>query len=391
MKLLFILGRQPELGVAEIESLYGADSILELQDNILIAEINEEKINFNRLGGSIKLAQILDIAPLDSLDEAFDEALKYIDSQTSNIESGKVNLGFSAYKINVNVKNLHSLGLRAKKLAKKNGRTARFVPNQELELNSASVIHNKLLSKNGFEIIFAKVNESIYIAKTVNIQNIEAYAKRDQNRPFRDTKVGMLPPKLAQIIINLASGNYKIEGQLLLDPFCGTGVVLQEASLMGYQVMGSDVDDRMVEYTNKNLSWLREKFNHINPPIDIKVGDATNTSWSKFNILASETYLGTPFNTRPSENVLEDVINSVNELLINFLSNLKPQIDQNTGICIAVPAWKMDGRHITLPLIDQIEDLGYNFVDLKHINSKAIFYDRENQIVARQLLILRKR
>ena len=84
------------------------------------------------------------------------------------------------------------------------------------------------------------------------MQDIESYTKRDRERPKRDAKVGMLPPKLAQIIINLAAGQLPEEklqnicdiplgepiprrllGQTVLDPFCGTGVILQEASADG--------------------------------------------------------------------------------------------------------------------------------------------------------------
>lgn len=62
--------------------------------------------------------------------------------------------------------------------------------------------------------------------RTSFVQDIESYTARDQARPMRDARVGMLPPKLAQIIINLALSNNDITE--VLDPFCGTGVVLQE-------------------------------------------------------------------------------------------------------------------------------------------------------------------
>ena len=48
----------------------------------------------------------------------------------------------------------------------------------------------------------------------------------------------MLPPKLAQIIVSLSGTQ---PGQTVLDPFCGTGVVLQEALIMGAIVYGFDL------------------------------------------------------------------------------------------------------------------------------------------------------
>ena len=42
------------------------------------------------------------------------------------------------------------------------------------------------------------------VAKTVWVQDIDAYSKRDINRE-RSMTVGMMPPKLAQIMINLST------------------------------------------------------------------------------------------------------------------------------------------------------------------------------------------
>lgn len=70
---------------------------------------------------------------------------------------------------------------------------------------------------------------------------------RDYGRPARDARVGMLPPKLAQIMLNLSVKDEK--SGTVLDPFCGTGVLLQEAALAGFDFIGSDIEPRMVEMT----------------------------------------------------------------------------------------------------------------------------------------------
>lgn len=56
------------------------------------------------------------------------------------------------------------------------------------------------------------------MAKTVWIQDIESYSDRDMNRD-RSMTVGMMPPKLAQIMVNLGTkGSYN---DMVWDPFCG--------------------------------------------------------------------------------------------------------------------------------------------------------------------------
>jgi hypothetical protein len=103
---------------------------------------------------------------------------------------------------NISTKKILATGLSIKKAIKSTGRPMRLVPNKDQELNSAQVVHNKLTDENGWELLIIKDGSKTIIAQTVKVQDIENYAKRDQERPRRDPKVGMLPPKLAQIIIS---------------------------------------------------------------------------------------------------------------------------------------------------------------------------------------------
>ncbi len=249
------------------------------------------------------------------------------------------------------------------------------------------------------------------MAQTLFVQDIEAYAARDQARPARDARVGMLPPKLAQIIINLSAGRIERDLQLgpqnsktgtktssqvprisILDPFCGTGVVLQEALLVGYNVQGSDLETKMVEYTKTNLAWLVKSHPDINGLANVEQGDATNKQWAAISTVASETYLGRPLSTMPSPAKLKEIIGDVNTILSKFLLNLAPQIKPNRPLCLAVPAWLHASGQIThLPLIDQIGKLGYNRLEFKHVRSSDLVYFRPGQTVARQLLVISRR
>ena len=58
-------------------------------------------------------------------------------------------------------------------------------------------------------------------------------------------------PRFARALINLARVK---RGDKVIDPFCGTGSILIEASLMGMEVYGSDIDERMIFASRKNLS-----------------------------------------------------------------------------------------------------------------------------------------
>jgi len=68
--------------------------------------------------------------------------------------------------------------------------------------------------------------EGFTVAQTVWIQDIESYTERDIDRD-RSMTVGMMPPKIAQIMISLGTQGKK--DTVIWDPFCGLGTTLIEA------------------------------------------------------------------------------------------------------------------------------------------------------------------
>ena len=73
---------------------------------------------------------------------------------------------------------------------------------------------------------------------------------KPHKRPF--FYPGSMSPKLARCMVNLSRVK---AGQLLLDPFCGTGGILIEAGLIGCKVVGSDVNWKMKNGTAINLDY----------------------------------------------------------------------------------------------------------------------------------------
>jgi tRNA G10 N-methylase Trm11 len=207
----------------------------------------------------------------------------------------------------------------------------------------------------------------------------------------------MLPPKLAQIMINLARGatdngyiGRTSSPTVLLDPFCGTGVVLQEAALMGFDTYGTDLEPRMIDFTKTNLAWLK-KTHRVNFGVKLEVGDATNYTWTPpINLVATETYLGQPYSTAPPSEKLQHNITTCNTIISKFLTNLATQIAPETGLCIAVPCWFLNNKTYHLPLTHQMTTFDYEQIFYTD-SQKPLVYHRENQIVGRELLILRKK
>lgn len=409
-KSICILGRLPALGLAELESLYGSEHTKPI-DGAALLDIPAEEINFKRLGGSMKVARILTSLPYTDWPQISKYLKEIIPEHVEKLDEGKFTLGLSVYGLKVQVNDINKLALQIKKSVKASGRPVRVLQNKTLELNSAQVLYNKLTHRGSWEILILKNGQDTILAQTLFVQDIEAYAGRDQARPKRDARVGMLPPKLAQTIINLTNAP---EGSTVLDPFCGTGVILQEALLMGYNVIGTDLEPRMVEYSKSNIDWLKQKYPAIDTKIDIEAGDATSQKWTDFDVIASEVYLGRAFNTYPSEGELKQAISDANTIIKKFLINLLPQLKAGQKVCLAVPAWKLrdiagsrdksrtgrvfgsaekqtSARFISLPLLDHLTEMGYNYLEFKHVRNSELIYYREDQVVARQLIRLEKK
>jgi tRNA (guanine10-N2)-dimethyltransferase len=390
---LFILGRQQLIDLAELMSLYGED-VRMVEQTAAIIDRSPNTIDFNRIGGSIKLCSVLDTLPTDDWQAIQQAVIDLLTDRVSKLSAGKITIGFSVYNFRTTSTQVMSLGLSVKKSLRHNGRSVRFVPNVSAQLNSAQVIHNHLTRDHGFEIVLCREGHRTIIAQTTNVQDIDSYSRRDYGRPKRDPRVGMLPPKLAQIMINLGVGA-DLSNLTLLDPFCGTGVVLQEALLMGCRVYGSDINPRMVEYTKLNLDWLRHNYNIPEfGTLPLEVQDATTAVWKNhFDTVVSELFLGPPLTKLPNKDQLESIRQRCDSEIEKFLINIAKQVPKNTRLCLALPAWQVaDNQFIRLPLLDHLSQLGYNQPSfMQHFKPAGLIYARLNQKVARELLIITRK
>ena len=373
MKYIAVLGRLPRLSIAELETFFSDVQFLGASERgLAVFEVSEDgkAPEFRRFGGSLKFGEEIPGGAHGVLD------------WLSSLPEGKITLGVSDFRSKGSRRKAQEEALRLKRILQRSGRSVRVLENKEAVLSTATSHHNQLAEKkNHVEIMMTDGGNF----KLSYVQNITDYAKRDQARPARDAKVGMLPPKLAQILINLLGEMPR--GSVLLDPFCGTGVVLQEASLDGFIPYGTDVNERMVEYSRRNLEWLGTE------KMKLEVGDATEHKWSgKIGGVAAEIFLGSPMAQVPGEMKLKEEKEWCRGILLGFLKNLLPQIESGAGVVLAIPAWRRaSGRYETLGILDEVQEMGYNLRKYRNSRQEDLLYYREGQVVAREIIVLRKK
>lgn len=411
---LCILGRQPAIGLAELEVRFGAAAVTPIERT---AALVESDIDLRDFGGTVKTAAVLATVSSANFDRLIREAAGLLRGVAADMPEGKIKLGLSFYGIGAPEPRINAAGLTLKKILKGLGRSVRVVPNKSPALTSAQVLHNQLLSEVGIELVFVRHADTTIIARALQEQDIEDYALRDRGRPRRDAFVGMLPPKLAQIMINLGTGASAAPPQAsratpehgeaedstkevamrgvqpprILDPFCGTGVLLQEVALRGFAVYGTDIEERMIRYSRDNINWLKDAYG-ISFNWYLEVGDATEHRWQPpVDAVICETYLGQPLSGLPKPEKLQEIIHTCNVIHRKFLQNIGSQIPAGTPLCLAVPAWRVGNGFRHLPVLRDIEEIGYTRRSLVHADRSELIYHREDQIVARELLILAKK
>jgi len=325
MQYFFILGNNPTLSLAEISAVFDLVDKNQgefIAPNIFILNINQDiqpnKL-IKRLGGIIKIGKIYNtIQPNNKA--IIDKGLDLIDKQE---KQGKFKFGISYYgSKHINLK---PIGMEIKKYLKEKKISCRWITSKEKTLSSVVVEQNKLTSK-GIEIILIEDGNKILLGQTKTVQPFKELSFRDYGRPARDDESGMLPPKLAQIMINLAQANLE---DTVLDPFCGSGTILTEAALMGYKnLIGSDISKKAVEDTKQNIKWIKDKFEIRNSKFEIYSQNATQLSQTlkhnSIDAIITEPYLGPQRGKIDIKKTVQELEQLYNKSLTEFKKILKP-------------------------------------------------------------------
>jgi tRNA G10 N-methylase Trm11 len=371
---LFILGKNRELSLAELLALYPTAEIKSIGHDYVSLKLNKKffQKDLDRLGGVIKVARLITSVNFKALEPALHKTIQ------DRYQNKKFNYAVSVYDYSQG--NLRNILAGLKKLLKKSNIRSRFA-NQNFK-NLSVAQYKGLRNKNGVEFIVCK-GKAMLLAEVVAVQNIDAYSERDFNKPFRSMKVGMLPPKLAQILINLTG----VQKGIIWDPFCGGGVLLMEALLMGHDVIGSDIDPKTLEGAKKNVEWLGS-----DSKADFFVHDATSLFEGKTaNAIAMEGYLG-PLQTRKStQQHLKSLLSELDTLYVGFFEALKVMRFKGP-IVIAMPFFRVrSGLDVLLEdTVKKIEALGFALTvllpkSLSRHDITVLKYARPDQIVGRAI------
>jgi tRNA G10 N-methylase Trm11 len=385
----FILGSHPTLSKAELSAVLGHFEIIAESKTVLITSIEEKNLGRlqSRLAGIVKIGHI--IGELSEWDQ--NGAAELIAAYASGaMGKNKICFGISVYDLGDEKMarelegEIDTLGGTIKRFLKESGRPVRYVTSKQPRLSSVVVETNSLLSSGGEFVLLVK-KDKILLGQTAVIQDFKAWSDRDYGRPKRDKRSGMLPPKLARIMINLSGKDP--ESSSLMDPFCGSGTVLMEASLMGWsRLVGSDISEKAVADTKKNLGWLYRNFDVREPEISILLSSAADLpsiedAPAPVDAIVTEVFLGRPLQSTIDGHELKKTEKELMPIFEQSFESLKQLLKPAATLVVAFPAYKKrDGSWHHLPIAAMLEGLGYTVED-EHL------YYRDKQLVARNIFV----
>ena len=384
---IFQTGHGKGLSKMEIEATSAPDAIIdEVEDGFVVEDKLEDPIaHLNRLGGTVRILEVVQTGP-SSMPLNFEEwVTKAVEEGVKNKE-GKVRYGVSMHPKSEKV--LTKILIGSKKRLKEVLGNVRFVNKDFQNLSSVQAWHEGLLEDGAIELHLFQGEKKWYLARTVAIQDFESYSHRDYNRPARSAKNGMFPPKLAQVLINLAIGARQPSKEIsIVDPFCGSGTVLQEAWLMGCKTQGSDLSAPIIDDAKANLSWLHYEYQLENPPY-VFVKDATQLTKEDLPtglvFFVSETTLGPALTEALPAAELKKVQSELENLYDAFFANLK-KIAPGTTMVFTTPYHRQGNERLFLPHLPKILAKHTTIVPLSDHERPSLFFERKDQLVSREI------
>lgn len=170
---------------------------------------------------------------------------------------------------------------------------------------------------------------------------------------------------------------------LIYDPFCGSGTILQQALVLGYNVMGSDISPKAISDTKTNLGWL-EKETGIKAKYSIFLSDITKQSplGIKINAIVTEPYLGPALKGRESREQIEKSMQNLTRLYRTSLQKFAEWLTPGNFAIMIIPKFQQTKKAWTI-----------DFASISPKSLKVVGhweYAREGQHVIREIYKIQK-
>jgi tRNA G10 N-methylase Trm11 len=223
----------------------------------------------------------------------------------------------------------------------------------------------RVVSRSAMDFLVFPIGAASQWGVTVYVPETEGFRERSTERPYVTSGIS-LSSRLARLLVNISGVS---RGQVLLDPFCGSGTVLGEALLKGADCVGVDRNHGSVERAKENLAWLLSQGKHSGggggggggqrppPSYSVVTGDATNLRRSLGDLMVdaivSEPILMPRLSSPPTLEKARRLVKRASIIYSDALYEMSGVLKRGGRMVLVTPSVRtIEGRDVTLSFED---------------------------------------
>ncbi len=354
---LFFLGQTTELCLAELQAVLHQcqQPSAELLTPLIAQVTTDTELDAvalqNRLGGTVKITQVLESLPIVEPEIVSEHILTILRQRRPHrfvvAEQGRD----------------HREPLRVEELKATLVREGQKISYKQTPRSGANAA--LLKSSKALEIQVIQTATAIILAVTLAWQDVDVWSLRDVGKPYRDRKRGILQPKIAHMMLNLALGDRNPREQVMLDPFCGSGTILIEATMLDIPVvLGADLALEAVTQSRANLEWWQEQLveSFTSEFVVSPVERLEKTSFHhQPTLVVTEPFLG---KLTPHQEDLAGIIRGLEKMYRGMFRSLARLLPADGMVAIILPSYQIGQRVVTVEnTLRHATELGFTLVD----------------------------
>jgi len=196
------------------------------------------------------------------------------------------------------------------------------------------LLAEEVLARNALDIISFPYGRGYGLGPTAWVPDVASIRRRALAKPAPRSEIS-LSPRLAQLLVNLSGLS---AGQLMVDPFCGSGTILAEGLAKSLDCFGVDSSQGRLRDARKNLDWARR--NGAKGRFRLELGDAReiqDTLRIEADGVVTEPVLLPKIDYRPSTAVAGEMVERAGNTYGSALASMSRVLKPGGRIVVVVP------------------------------------------------------